>query len=590
MSDEESAARTSAAEEAPPSTAEQLEAAPSAASVADDADEAATPDFNIGRLPTPTKPDGTKLQRKDMARVRVLKKHRPERDSLSLAEGEVLFVRSKDGMGWAEGEKEDGEVGWFPLDKVEEFHDNPIGEVGTVPEKSALDHFISEVSSKKPSKTLEARVRAASAADENKLKKRDSLRSLLETRPMREQLVDKNILASEEATASVIAAQKRLEKTQKKKKKTAADVILERLNHGDVEKKRKYSHDNDKVDEAILTLSELPRKKQMYHLTSYEDTVTGTTILHHIETEEKFKAAFTYNGKPDDAKNVGQLLVDWAVIVEASGVKPKFDKKYLYHIHFMDTEYSVVNLDKIWQGSGGSGYDVSLELAREVIEATRSSLPNPQDLRGTETQRRIGLHLSRLQKVDIDGLSDMQKHIMWLNIFTTMVLYTHMKFSPPMTMIDRKYLTENCYLRIANETLSLSDIEAKALEAASKANWQVFLCMSDCTVTSPATYLWTEENFDITRTHAVRYFLTKHTDFDAGDYTVTFPKLCQRIWKELEFENKTDLLDILMPMLPADVRAEYEKASQGGTFDVKFATSSHDPMYAFEEEAVLSPR
>jgi hypothetical protein len=150
-------------------------------STPDDCDEKGESSFDIGTLGTPKKADGTKKERKDLQRVRAIKKHRPERDSLSLEEGDILFVRSKDGMGWCEAERENGEVGWIPLEKVEEIHDNPIGEVGTKPEmvrfasvrryqserlltdtKSALDHFLKEAQ-KKPSKGAVSRVRAMTA-------------------------------------------------------------------------------------------------------------------------------------------------------------------------------------------------------------------------------------------------------------------------------------------------------------------------------------------------------------------------------------------------------------------------------------------
>ena len=95
-------------EEARPSTTPDVD-------TEDDADVLTNDDVGA----SPFRPiSDKKFERKDLQKVRAVKKHRPERDSLSLTEGQVLYIRSKDGMGWAEGETDDGEVGWFPMDKV----------------------------------------------------------------------------------------------------------------------------------------------------------------------------------------------------------------------------------------------------------------------------------------------------------------------------------------------------------------------------------------------------------------------------------------------------------------------------------------
>ena len=98
------------------------------------------------------------------------------------------------------------------------------------------------------------------------------------------------------------------------------------------------------------------------------------------------------------------------------------------------------------------------------------------------------------------------------------------------------------------------------------------------------------ENYDATKTFAARHFLARSLVFSASNYEIQYPRIVQRLWKDLKLE-KADLLKIITPYLSSDRRKEIEEITElGQEFDIKFLPYSYTPCYIFEEDSPLSPR
>jgi hypothetical protein len=180
--------------------------------------------------------------------------------------------------------------------------------------------------------------------------------------------------------------------------------------------------------------------------------------------------------------------------------------------------------------------------------------------------------------------------VMFVNLYNTMVMYTHAKLTPPTTAMDRRFLYEHCMLYMNKKRYSLQDLESEAIKFATKEDPLLYFCLSDCTKSTPATFMITLENFDITKIFAARHFLNRALIFDANNYEITFPKMCQRVWKDLNL-SKDELVDMIHPYLAREQRTEITNIREiGGKIEVKFSQYIFDPSYVFEEASVLSPR
>ena len=101
-----------------------------------------------------------------------------------------------------------------------------------------------------------------------------------------------------------------------------------------------------------------------------------------------------------------------------------------------------------------------------------------------------------------------------------MILFSHAKFTHPKTNMDRRYLYEHTSVYTNKQRLSIQDIEKEALLFATKVDPFVYFCLSDCTKSTPATFIFSKANFSTTKIYAIRHFLQRNLVLDINNYEV----------------------------------------------------------------------
>jgi len=476
-------------------------------------------------------------------------------------------------------------MGWFPLQHIELVHDTAVAEIGTQTGANALDAFIREAKEKGP---------LSLPVKKQEMKREETLDQFLANRPMVDQLVMKNILPSAETEEQVAAAQKRLLKNQKKPKKDSISIIESNLNKG-------WSASNplelteDQVDRiAVEIVYKIPLTKQKKTFSSYESVFSGATLLQELQAGVPSIVPKFQNGiSADQATTLATNLTERHIIYNVQEPeKPAFKPKNLYQPSCVMTEYSILNFNKICHKPEKSlnAYKESIAYVGEIVEAMKKYLPDFETLRASPEFRGFSLRLSTLQIADLKGSSQAEQTVFWVNLFNALILYAHVKFKPPTTATERRFLFEYCYVYFNGKRWSLQDIETEALKFATKEDPLVYLCLSDATASTPATFIFSADNLEDTKIFATRHFFRRCVKFNPNDYEIQFPRLFQRVWKDLKIE-KEDLVQLFKPYMMGMERDEVTKMTElGQKIDVKFLPYSYQPSYLFEETSPLSPR
>jgi len=259
-----------------------------------------------------------------------------------------------------------------------------------------------------------------------------------------------------------------------------------------------------------------------------------------------------------------------------------FKTKNLYQLSISQTDYSAINLDKTWVNDDkADGCEVVVGLLRKLVSLMKRHLPNFESLRKSPELKRIGLELSQLQRVSLNGYSDKKKTVFFINLFNLMVLYCHSKFVPPLNPLDRRYLYEHCSVISNEKSYSIQDLETEIIKFA-RNDPLLYFCMSDCTKSTPATFIIPEDKLEDTRLYAARHFLDHSISLIEGDYEIHLPKMCQRILKDFN-NHKKELLGFIVPLLAEQHRIDIGKLESVGSVDVKFKSYTFEPSYSFEE-------
>jgi len=507
-----------------------------------------------------------------------------ELDDLSFKKGDIITVKKEDGAGWGSGQLADGTSGWFPLECASLVHESAVADVGTNTGATALDAFIQEAK-KKPAVHLNVEKLKVS-------KKNVSLDNFLASKPMKEQTLEQGVYKSEETIDELEAAQKRLAKMQKKRKTERAEVLIENLRNN-WKPSNPHKLTEDQFDKLIVEIvNEIPLSKQKYHFSSYEDVFSGSALIQNLKSHAHQVSPNWQSGVTmDEAKALAQNLLERNVIVDvADPGRKKFKSKCLYQLTSQQTDYSVLNFDKIFASSEEiDPVKLSIELVGEMIELMKQYLPNFEKLRKSKQLRAFGLRLAALQQTSLAGLSNDQLKVFFINIHNTMIMYSHAKLSPPLNPTDKRIVYDNCSVYLNQRRLSIQDLETECTKFASKQNPFIYLCISDCTKTSPAVFIFSVGNYSMTELYAIRHFLNRNLFVDASNYEIVFPKLFQRIWKDLGFQ-KEELIDLVQPYCAREQREEIDKMKQVGSIEVKFHQNDLEPCYVFEEASPLSPR
>ena len=134
----------------------------------------------------------------------------------------------------------------------------------------------------------------------------------------------------------------------------------------------------------------------------------------------------------------------------------------------------------------------------------------------------------------------MQKKCFFINLHNLLVLYTHAKFVPPTSAADKKLLFDNCTIFTNNKEYHLQDLENEVLEGMNshfaqieptlpniicvklgvESDFLLNFCVSDCTMSSPSIFIFTEQNYLETKTLAGRQFLHRTVVLDESNYEV----------------------------------------------------------------------
>jgi len=509
-----------------------------------------------------------------------------ELDDLTFKQGDVITVSKKDGAGWAFGSLADGTKGWFPLEVTELLHESAVAAIGTHTGESALDAFIKEAKERPVPLTNLHLARAT----QGQAHRNHSLNELLASKPMHEQVVP--VSESMETSEEIEAAQRRLMKLQKKRKKERADVLIENLRSG-WKPTVPYGLTEEQFDRLVTdVVYDIPLTRDKYHFTSYEDVFSGNTLIQNLRAHAHRVSSMWEKGlSTEGATTLAQNLLERNVIVDvADPGRKKFKPKCLYQCHGQQPDYSVLNFDKICASQDSvDGYALSIQLVGEMIEIAKKFLPSMERMRKSKELRAFGLRIAALQQVRLDGMSADQQKIFFINVHNAAILYTHAKLTPPTNTADKRFVYEHCSIYTNQRRYSIQDLENEVFQFATKSNPWVYFCISDCTKSTPAIFIFSEDNFEMIKHFAIRHFLNRTLIVDSSNYEITCPKVFQRMWKDMGYE-KEKLIELIAPYCSKEQREDIQQMSSVGPIDLKFHAYEFEPCYVFEEASPLSPR
>eukprot|EP01095_Lingulamoeba_sp_RSL-Kostka_P007139 TRINITY_DN2248_c2_g1_i1.p1 TRINITY_DN2248_c2_g1~~TRINITY_DN2248_c2_g1_i1.p1 ORF type:complete len:589 (-),score=212.79 TRINITY_DN2248_c2_g1_i1:92-1858(-) len=513
--------------------------------------------------------------------------------------GDTIWVRQKDGTGWAEGELEDGTVGWFAIECTDIYHDKAVAEVGTVTGVAALDAFILQAKEKKmndekeiySTKNMTHGVDLRKKFKQNSAK-RDSLNTMLALQPMKENPASQNLEKNEELTEILIKAKKNHQKQEKKKKtkKHVCDLILQDVGGTDLTTPRggKYSGpplgegevfgmDESAIDDLAIELCSLVKGKHHYHLSSYDNVFTGTQLVNFLIENEKSSVS-----SKEDAITLAQSLLNRNIIVDATSQKtePKFKSKLLYYLQFEQTEYGCINTDKIWSKKSPvrDCYEISVDILTSIIDVYNKE----EDLEKIRTSKdfyRVALSLAEFQRATLLNCDETKKKCFFANLNNLMTLFLHAKFYPPTNNLEKNFLRETLTILTNGKLYNLSLIE-KSAQLLSENDEFIHFCLSDCSYATPNTYIFTSDTYELKRRLAARKFLKEQCHLNEADYSISVPKLCKTVWNE---ETNSEIVDKLKPLLQQKIRKKLNTMLETGDIEVKFNKQSFDTSYVFED-------
>jgi hypothetical protein len=199
----------------------------------------------------------------------------------------------------------------------------------------------------------------------------------------------------------------------------------------------------------------MPVGKQKYKFTTYDDVFTGASLVQHLKVSA-CQLGISHL-QPDGLILLCHSLLDRNVIFDVR--KPlggkEFKLKHLYQSQILQTEYSVLNLDKINVSPAADPVDLSTKLLSEIIDIMKTYLPDFDGLKRSAELRRFSLNTTALQRVTLLGLSLEEQKIFYINLYNMMILFSHAKFTNPKTNIDRRYLYEHTFVYINKQRLSI---------------------------------------------------------------------------------------------------------------------------------------
>lgn len=102
-----------------------------------------------------------------------------------------------------------------------------------------------------------------------------------------------------------------------------------------------------------------------------------------------------------------------------------------------------------------------------------------------------------------------------------MTMYSHAKFSPPLNPTEKRLQHEYCSVYTNQKRYAIQDLESECTRFATKENPLVYFCISDCTKSTPAVFIFSVGNYEMTELFAIRHFLNRTLVVDTSNYEVT---------------------------------------------------------------------
>jgi len=329
--------------------------------------------------------------------VQAIESHKGEDDGdLTFSKGDILTLFKRDGCGYAKGALPTGVSGWFPIDKVEELHDQPIADIGTVTGQNALDMFVREIEDHPSNRLISPRNRMLAP-----IKLQDERRSSMDEFLSQHPVTEKDLPSDSKTLEHVEEAQKRLLHLQKKQKTEIKERIIVHLRKG-IAPSNPFDLAENEIDQLVVeVLCNIPLGKHKYLFSHYENVFTGSELIKSLRIHAHKVINHFHSGiSEDEAQTLAQNLLERNIITNV--IKPsktKFKSKHLFEITAMQTMYTVLNLDKIISGKPINPYKASIDIVRSIANVLKSNLPNVDKIRHSKELVHISMKLASIQNV-----------------------------------------------------------------------------------------------------------------------------------------------------------------------------------------------
>jgi len=513
-------------------------------------------------------------------------------DELSIKEGDRVKIKAyNNSAGTAQGEKEDGTSGWFPMEAVRlEQHMNAFDFL------ASKDTDLVSPRGKTPRNRKGSIVTDTGSLFDRKEETKESLSKFLQAQPPKQQLLDKNIILEGYDREEFKQAQANLQKEKENKRAKLEKFFSEKV-EGKAKAKKAVVNDisEKKLDELAMRVLEVPLERSKHRMKTYDNCFTGSALVHWLQ-ENKFA-----KDKAEATKYAQTLLHRSVIYNVVERTSMSFSSKDLYNVSCRVVEYGVMNMDKVW-GSDEPGDTLTLatELLTDLIKYVHRKKLDFPSMRGDPEFVAFSLRLAELQKCRLESLTYGSKEAFWINIFNLMVLYMHCRMGPPKSGADRQLLYDKCYFVIAKSHFTVSDVRNNIIlgtdhfpakdkratmvvgEKDGKRRALFLMGLADGTSDAPAFYLMSPSTLEAKLSDSCRIFLHDSVRIDVDELKVFCPRLIQRLRTELRMKDDAILDFVAENIVPSQAKVLRDQPG----FELAYDDSRGEPCYAFDPEVI----